>query len=111
LGTYFNLGFHDLKQFADKELKYRQAISIEAARTSGKISEDHFKIVKEGACAALTMGWLAQQLGSPTWLGLYQPGIGTNAAREATADRVTGPYVRYATNHGNAKIDRVEPLR
>jgi hypothetical protein len=61
MGTFNN--FRELKEYAEKLIKYKQDVSFEAACRCGIIKTEHFELVKGGSCNALVLGWLGQKLG------------------------------------------------
>ena len=50
----------------EKMVKFKQEVLLKAARDQGHISDNHFQLVKRGACAAYVMAWIVQQYGVAT---------------------------------------------
>ena len=54
--------FADLQTHGHKLVKFKQGVLLDAALEKGKISDDHFQFVRNGACAELALIWLADKL-------------------------------------------------
>lgn len=77
MGTFNN--YRGLKEFGEKVIKFKQKVSIEAAHAGKKISEEHFQIVKNGACASLVMLWMLQKFGDHS---LFHRGQGVASVKD-----------------------------
>jgi hypothetical protein len=93
MGTFYNFG--SLKESADKLVKFKQKVLIEATYNQGRIDVNHFKIVKGGACAAITMKCLGDQL---FYLPAFQRGEGIPSAQ-------TGRHLAIVESIGNYQVD------
>lgn len=110
MGTFHN--YNALKVYADKTIKFKQAVSIQAAAKSGLISPAHYQVAKDGACAALAMGWVAQTLGVGLAAGMFHRGDGPAAddmTSEITAGYSAPAFAAYARNRDD--FGRIEAVR
>ncbi len=73
------------------------------------ISQEHFQLVHDGACASLAMGWIAQELGVPLAAGMFHRGDGPAAddfISETTAGYCVPAFVRYHDNRNQCGEDK-----
>jgi hypothetical protein len=67
-----------LKNSAEKLVKFKQKLLIDAARTQERISKEHYETTKDGACAAFAMEWCADRLDlAPFGLSKFERGQST----------------------------------
>jgi hypothetical protein len=108
MGTYHT--FRDLQQYARKDVKYKQGVTIDAAYKNGLIDQQHFEIGKGGMCAAFSMAWLKEKLldmPSELYHRGHAGGAGTTAKvppaedskNQQTAAKIAGPYKKYKSNY------------
>jgi hypothetical protein len=100
MGTYND--YRELKQIAgvEKRLKYKQDVSIKAAKEKGRIDEEHFKVVAGGACCAFTMLWLSDKVlparkNSPWYIKQAGPVRSDTRAMEIAATFAIPAFIRY----------------
>lgn len=73
--------FRELKQFATKELKFKQDVHMEAAHKGRLLSAPVYSKVNAGVCAALTMEWLKAKLSEGRIVAAFNPVPGLAAAK------------------------------
>jgi len=62
MSTFHNPGaFADLKNYAEKIIKFKQAVSMKAAQNEGLVDPAHYKFVAKGACTVFVLDWIADK--------------------------------------------------
>ena len=103
--------FRELKQFGEKELKFKQGVHMEGAYRGRLLSAPVYSKVNEGVCASLTMEWLKAKLSEGKFVGTFNPTPGIPAAKNIMHQAVIWHAAQFQVAYESATGTHLQALK
>jgi hypothetical protein len=105
MSTFHNPGaFADLRNYAEKLIKFKQGVSLKSAQNEGLVDPAHHEFVAKGACTVFVLDWIAEKK-IPFRSSLFHRGKGVKSATDDYSTMAAAFAIdEFAKFAGNAKL-------